>query len=225
MVEDLYFRQIQVGPMANFVYFIGSKSAGETLLVDPAWDIEGLVNLAKEDGMEITGALVTHTHQDHVGGHLFGNDIQGLSELLERCKARVYVHKAELDTLPVPASEAVPTDEHTKIEIGGITVECIHTPGHTPGSQCFKVGDSLVSGDTLFIGACGRADLPGSDPGQLYESLTQKLMKLEENTLVFPGHNYAEHATHSSIQTEKATNPYLRFPSKTAFLEAMGFAL
>ena len=209
--------------MANFVYMIGSKSSREVALVDPAWDIAGLVNLAEEDGMEVTSVLVTHTHQDHVGGHLFGHDIEGLSELLEKCKAKVYVHKSELDTLPIPKSEAVPTDEHTRLDIGGVGVEFIHTPGHTPGSQCFKVGDNLVSGDTLFIGACGRADLPGSDPGQLYESLTQKLMKLEEQTLVFPGHNYAEHATHSSIETEKATNPYLRFPSKSAFLAAMGF--
>jgi len=209
--------------MANFVYMIGSKSSREVALVDPAWDIAGLVNLAEEDGMEVTSVLVTHTHQDHVGGHLFGHDIEGLSELLEKCKAKVYVHKSELDTLPIPKSEAVPTDEHTRLDIGGVGVEFIHTPGHTPGSQCFKVGDNLVSGDTLFIGACGRADLPGSDPGQLYESLTQKLMKLEEQTLVFPGHNYAEHANHSSIETEKATNPYLRFPSKSAFLAAMGY--
>ena len=209
--------------MANFVYMIGSRSTREVALVDPAWDIAGLVNLAAEDGMEVTAALVTHTHQDHVGGHLFGHDIEGLAELLEKCKARVYVHKSELDTLPIPKSETVPTDEHTRLEIGEVSVEFIHTPGHTPGSQCFKVGDNLVSGDTLFIGACGRADLPGSDPGQLYESLTGKLMKLEEKTLVFPGHNYAEHATHSSIETEKATNPYLRFPSKSAFLAAMGY--
>ena len=209
--------------MANFVYMIGSKSTREVALVDPAWDIDGLLNLAAEDGMEVTAALVTHTHQDHVGGHLFGHDIEGVAELLERSKARVYVHKSELETLPVPPSEAVATDEHTRLELGGVVIEFIHTPGHTPGSQCFKVNNNLVSGDTLFIGACGRVDLPGGSPDQLYESLTQKLMKLDEKTLVYPGHNYAEHATHSSIETEKATNPYMRFPSKSAFLAAMGF--
>ena len=223
MVDDLYFRQVQAGPMANFVYLIGSKSTREVALVDPAWAVEDMIKLAHEDEMEVTAALITHTHQDHVGGHLFGHDIEGVAELLEHCKAKVYVHKAEIDKLPIPASEAVATDEHTRLELGGVTVEFIHTPGHTPGSQCFKIGNNLVSGDTLFIGACGRADLPGSDPGQLYESLTQKLMKLDEQTLVFPGHNYAEHATHSSIEAEKATNPYLRFPSKSAFLAAMGF--
>lgn len=224
MLDDLYFRQVQAGPMANFVYLIGSKSARETVIVDPAWDIDKLIKIAEQDEMTITGALVTHTHPDHVGGDLMGQQIEGVAALLERCPVRVYVHKTEVGGATVPESEVVKTDEHTTLEIGGIKIEFIHTPGHTPGSQCFKVGDRLVSGDTLFIGGCGRVDLPGSNPEELYFSLTQKLMTLEEATLVFPGHNYAEHATFSSIETEKATNPYLRFPSKSAFLAAMGFS-
>jgi glyoxylase-like metal-dependent hydrolase (beta-lactamase superfamily II) len=221
--DDLYFRQIEMGPMANFVYLIGSRSAREAVVVDPAWSVKQVLDIAAADGMRVTAALVSHFHPDHVGGNFMGQHIEGLVEFLELCKGRIHVHKAEAGALPVPESETSPTDEHSRIEVGGIVIECIHTPGHTPGSQCFRVLDRVVSGDTLFIGSCGRTDLPGSDPGELYESLTQKLMKLEENTLVYPGHNYSEEGTFSSIGKEKAHNPMVRFPSKAAFLAAMGY--
>ncbi|MDH4246666.1 MAG: MBL fold metallo-hydrolase [Deltaproteobacteria bacterium] len=220
---ELYFRQIGVGPMANFVYLIGSTVTREAVLVDPAWDVEALLDVAAQDDMRVVGALVTHTHPDHVGGVFRETRIEGVADLLERRKVKVYVHKAEAEFLPGLGSELVKTDEHTRLELGRVAVEFIHTPGHTPGSQCFRVHDRLVSGDTLFIGACGRADLPGSNPGDLYHSLTQKLMRLEEDLLVFPGHDYAEEATHSTIGQEKSGNPYCRFPSKSAFLAAMGF--
>ena len=222
-MDDLYFRQLLVGPMANFVYLIGSNTTKEAVVVDPAWGVQEIIDTVAEDGMRVTGALVTHTHFDHVGGKFQGHHIPGLAEFLELAKGKIYVHKAELERLPVPPSEAVPTDAQFTLEVGDVLIEFIHTPGHTPGSQCFRVRDRVVSGDTLFIGSCGRTDLPGSDPGAMYESLTQKLAKLDEATLVFPGHNYAQHATHSSIGLEKARNPMLRFPSKSAFLSAMGY--
>ena len=222
-MDDLYFRQVLAGPMANFVYLIGSHSTREAGLVDPAWDVQALLRLAQEDEMTVTGALVSHTHADHVGGKMMGHHIEGVEELLEHCKARIYVHKTEADRLSIPPSEVVKTDEHTVLELGQVRIEFIHTPGHTPGSQCFRLSDRVVSGDTLFIGSCGRTDLPGSNPEDMYLSLTQKLMKLDDATLVFPGHNYAEHATHSDIATEKARNPFFRFPDKQSFLRAMGY--
>jgi hydroxyacylglutathione hydrolase len=222
-MDGLYFRQLLAGPMANFVYLIGSEASRECVVVDPAWGVREILDVAAQDGMKVVGALVTHTHFDHVGGKFQGHAIPGLDEFLAEAKARIYVHKAELERLPVPASEATPTDGQFTLNLGDVTIEFIHTPGHTPGSQCFKVRDRVVSGDTLFIGSCGRTDLPGSDPAAMYESLTQKLGKLDEQTLVFPGHNYAEHATQSSIALEKAHNPMLRFPTKSAFLAAMGY--
>ncbi|HKI97194.1 MAG TPA: MBL fold metallo-hydrolase [bacterium] len=222
-MDELYFRQIQIGPMANFAYLIGSTTTREAVLVDPAWDVQALLRVAAEDEMTVVGALVSHTHADHVGGHLMGHQIEGVVELLEHCKARLYVHKAEAEHLELPAGELVKTDEHTRLELGGVRIDFIHTPGHTPGSQCFKLSDRVVSGDTLFIGSCGRTDLPGSNPEDMYTSLTQKLMKLDDATLVFPGHNYAEHATQTDIATEKARNPFFRFPDKETFLRAMGY--
>ena len=221
--DDLYFRQVPIGPMANFAYLVGSHSTREALVVDPAWDVAALLRVAGEDGMTVTGALVSHTHPDHVGGALMGHRIEGVAELLEHCKARVYVHKAEAEHFAIPGSELEKTDGHTEIAVGAVTIQCIHTPGHTPGSQCFKLADRVISGDTLFIGSCGRTDLPGSDPEQMYESLTQKLMKLDDAIRVYPGHNYAEHATHTDIGTEKARNPFFRFPDKQTFLRAMGY--
>jgi glyoxylase-like metal-dependent hydrolase (beta-lactamase superfamily II) len=116
----------------------------------------------------------------------------------------------------------IKTESGDKINVGGIEIQLLHTPGHTPGSQCFLVDNRIVSGDTLFIGACGRVDLPGSNPEQMYYSLTQKLMALPDDTVLFPGHNYADRPT-STISEEKKTNPYLRFSSLKQFLAAMGY--
>jgi len=221
--DDLYFRQVLIGPMANFAYLVGSVSTREVVIVDPAWDVKGLVELAQKDDMTVVGALVSHTHPDHVGGEMMGHAIEGVAELLEIAKARIYVHKAEAERFHIPDGELVKTDAQSELTLGGVRIGFIHTPGHTPGSQCFKLSDRLISGDTLFIGGCGRVDLPGSNPEDMYESLTQKLMKLPDDTLVFPGHNYAEHATYTDVATEKRRNPYVRFPDKATFLRAMGY--
>ena len=220
--EGLYFRQLLCGQMANFVYLIGCRRTREAVIVDPAWEISTLLEVARQDDYQIKAMLITHWHPDHAGGNLFGQNIPGAAEMLEHVQAKVYIHKSEVERIAVPRSEIVPTDAHTTLEIGDLRIACIHTPGHTPGSQCFQVHDRVVSGDTLFIGSCGRTDLPDSNPADLYSSL-QKLMKLEEETLVFPGHNYAEHATHTTMGTEKRRNPFCRFGSKTEFLNAMGY--
>jgi hydroxyacylglutathione hydrolase len=220
MNETLYLKQMELGPMQNFVYLIGDPETRDCIVVDPAWDIEQILNTLAEDGMRLTGVLVTHTHQDHVGGHLFGFDIPGIEELLESVPAKVYVHKAEREFLHGFGSDLVKVDGGDTVEVGRIAVTFIHTPGHTPGSQCFLVDGRLVSGDTLFIRSCGRTDLPGSDPKEMYTSLTQRLGALPDDTVVFPGHNYGGIST--TIGDEKRQNPMMRFPSMNDFLRAMG---
>src|SRR5438034_1449274 len=190
----IYLKQMELGPMQNFVYLVGDPVARRCVVVDPAWEIDTIVDTAAADDMTIIGALVTHTHQDHVGGSLASwgmpGRIAGVEELLARVKAKVYVHKAEREFLPGLGSDLVKVDNHDTLRIGRFTLTFLHTPGHTPGSQCFLVDDRLVSGDTLFIGSCGRTDLPGSDPAEMYYSLTQRLGALPDGTLLFPGHNY-----------------------------------
>jgi glyoxylase-like metal-dependent hydrolase (beta-lactamase superfamily II) len=192
-------------------------------VIDAAWDIDEILRIAAQDEMEITHALVTHTHPDHVGGGFAGMEIAGVTELLEKCKAKVVVHKAEAEFIKgLSSSDMIKTDNGDKVDVGGVEVQLMHTPGHTPGSQCFLVENRVVSGDTLFIDACGRVDFPGGNPEQMYYSLTQKLMTLPDDMILFPGHNYAP-LKHATLGEQKKSNPYLKFSSLKQFLGAMGY--
>ena len=228
--NELYFQQIAVGQMANFAYLVGSHSSREALLVDPAWDVESLVARAERDGMKIVGSLATHYHQDHVGGSIFGMNIEGVDRLLARQPMPLYVneHEAEGTKRITGASESDLSRKRggDAIELGGIRVRFLHTPGHTPGSQCFLVEEPgqpgrLVSGDTLFLGSCGRVDLPGSNPEAMYRSLNETLKRLPDETLLYPGHHYSAEPF-DTIGHEKRTNPFLRMASLDQFLRFMG---
>ena len=222
MNNHLYFKQLEIGPMQNYVYLIGSSETRKVAVVDAAWEIDTILKIAKQDEMEITHAFVTHTHPDHVGGGFAGMEIDGVTELLEKCKAKVVVHKAEAEFIKgLSSSDMIKSDNGDKIDIGGVEIQLMHTPGHTPGSQCFLVDGRVISGDTMFIDACGRVDFPGGNPEQMYNSLTQKLMALPDETILFPGHNYAT-LPHATLGEQKKTNPYLRFASLKQFLAAMG---
>lgn len=218
-MDGLYLKQMELGPMQNFVYLVGDREAGECVVVDPAWEIDTIVRTVEADEMRIIGALVTHTHPDHVGGHLFGMDIPGAEDLLERVPAKVYLHKAEREFLRGFGSDLTKVEAGTELAVGRLTITFIHTPGHTPGSQCFLVDGRLISGDTLFIGACGRTDLPGGDPTEMHRSLTQRLARLPDDTVLLPGHNYG--GPESTIGDEKRQNPFMRF-GLGDFLRAMG---
>lgn len=202
---ELYFRQLLSGrdfavddpiarQMVNFVYAIGDRATGEAVLVDPAYAVNDLVDVVEADAMRVTGVLATHYHPDHVGGSMMGYTIEGVATLLERCQCAVHVQHDEAPwvqrTTGVSATELVQHDAGDIVTVGGIEIRLIHTPGHTPGSQCFLVDGRLVSGDTLFLEGCGRTDLPGSNPEQMYESL-QVLAALPDDTIVYPGHMYS----------------------------------
>jgi hydroxyacylglutathione hydrolase len=218
--DTLYLKQMELGPMQNFVYLIGDPETRDCVVVDPAWEIEAIVEQVQADDMQLRSVLVTHTHQDHVGGHLFGHDIPGVEDLLTRVPAKVYVHAAEREFLRGFGSDLVKVQAGDTLVVGRRTITFVHTPGHTPGSQCFLVDGRLISGDTLFIRSCGRTDLPGSDPEEMYTSLTRRLGALPDDTVVFPGHNYG--GTVTTIGDEKRQNPMMRFPSMTDFLRVMG---
>jgi glyoxylase-like metal-dependent hydrolase (beta-lactamase superfamily II) len=209
--------------MQNFTYVIGDTDTREALVVDAAWNIPGLLDVVERDGFTITKALVTHYHQDHLGGDFAGQHIQGVVELLERIKAKVYINKEEAPFLSrlvgLSATDLVQVDGGDTTSVGNIDVTFIHTPGHTPGSQCFLVANRLVAGDTLFINSCGRIDLPGSSPEDMYYSL-QKLAALPDATVLYPGHNYAE-KPFATIEEQKRHNMFLRFKNLHDFLEVM----
>lgn len=205
MSDSLYFRQLQsgvdfavgdplAGQMANFIYLVGDRRSGECLVVDPAYAVDELVAVAADDGMTIAGVLATHYHPDHVGGSMMGYRIEGISRLLDIVDVPIHVNRHELPwverTTGVSSAHLVSHDGGDTITVGDVRVTFVHTPGHTPGSQCFLVEGCLVSGDTLFLDGCGRTDLPGSDAAQMFESLSA-LNRLPESTVIFPGHRYS----------------------------------
>ena len=227
MRHPIYFKQLEIGPMQNFVYLLGDPTTHEAAVVDAAWDVDTIVRTAEADGYRITKDLVTHFHPDHLGGDLMGHSIRGAAELVAKVPAKIYIHKAELPFVHrltgLSQSDLVPVEGGDEVAIGNLKVKLLHTAGHTPGSQCFLVGDALVSGDTLFIGSCGRVDLPGSNPEDMYRSLTQVLAALPDETLLYPGHNYADRPR-STLGDEKQTNMMMRFRSLGDFLSVMGGA-
>jgi hydroxyacylglutathione hydrolase len=222
---SLYLKQIELGPMQNFVYLLADPHTREAVAIDPAWEIDRLLECIQADDLRLTAVLITHFHPDHLGGNLFGRHIQGAAELLERnLPIKVYLHKSEAEfagrIAGLSSSDIVRTDGTEDVSVGSLRIRVLHTPGHTPGSQCFLVNGSLISGDTLFIGSCGRVDLPGSDASQMHESLV-KLRSLPDDTVLYPGHNYADRLT-STIAEEKRRNLYMRFDRLEDFLSLMG---
>jgi hydroxyacylglutathione hydrolase len=223
----LYLRQAQIGPMANYVYILGDPVSRKAAVVDPAWDTKAICDFVEKEGYEVDKILITHYHQDHLGGQMMGQSIEGSAEMLKRVKAKVYVNKHEAEGTKRVAglsdSDLIKVDAGDVFKVGDIEVRFLHTPGHTPGSQCFLVAGNLIAGDTLFINSCGRVDLPGSDPEAMYYSLNQTLKSLDDSTVVYPGHAYSNESS-STIGKQKRTNMYLRFQTLDDFLDAMGYA-
>ena len=222
MGEGPFFRQLLAGrdfaagdqfavTMRNFVYVVGDAATREVVLVDPAYDVGGLLNWLAEADARLVGVLATHYHADHVGGDIFGEHIQGVSDLLELVEVPVHVQKEELpwvmDMTGTPSSTLVPHGDGDVVEVGAVSLRVLHTPGHTPGSQCFLVGDNLVSGDTLFLDGCGRTDLPGADPEEMYTSL-RRLAALPGRLTLWPGHHYSAAAS-APLEEVKRTNTVL----------------
>jgi hydroxyacylglutathione hydrolase len=228
MADDtnrLYLCQAQLGPMANFVYFIGDKETRKAAVIDPAWEVDKIIAFAEGEGYTLDKLLITHYHPDHLGGSMMGQNIQGAAEILNRLDVKVYVNKEEADgakrVTGMSDSDLVKVEAGDVINVGEIPVKFLHTPGHTPGSQCFLVEGNLISGDTLFVNSCGRVDLPGSDPAAMYHSLNHTLRNLDDATVVYPGHAYSSESR-STIADQKRHNMYMRFPTLDDFLDAMG---
>ena len=224
MTQPIWFKQLALGPMQNYVYLVGDPTTHQAAVVDAAWDIDAILDAAAAEGYTITHDLVTHFHPDHLGGDFMGHTVIGASDLIARVPAKVVIHKAEMPFVHritgLSDSDVTAVQGGDDLRVGNLAVKLLHTPGHTPGSQCFLIGNAVVSGDTLFIGSCGRVDLPGSNPEDMYRSLHDVLGALPDETLLYPGHNYADRPR-STIGDEKRTNMMMRFRNLKDFLSLM----
>ncbi len=224
MDSTLYFKQLLSGKdfavgnqiatqMVNFVYMIGDAESRKCLLVDPTYGIDDLLNIAQIDDLQITGVLLTHYHADHAGGNLFGSQIEGSKELLEKLSIPIHCNKDEvpwlLKTSGLNSDDLESHESGDTVSVGNVEIKLIGTPGHTPGSQCFLVNSQLIAGDTLFLDGCGRTDLPGSDPELMYDSLINKLNKLNNDIMVYPGHFYSKDPF-DNLGNVKSYNPVLK---------------
>lgn len=233
--DQLYFRQLLSGrdfaqgdgiaaQMRNFAYLIGDRQTGDCVVVDPAYAAGDLVDTLEADGMHLSGVLVTHHHPDHVGGSMMGFELKGLSELLERVSVPVHVNSHEASYVSritgIPLSDLTAHEHGDKVAVGDIDIELLHTPGHTPGSQCFLLDGRLIAGDTLFLEGCGRTDFPGGDSDEIFRSL-QKLAQLSGNPTVFPGHWYSAEPS-ASLSEVKRSNYVYRVTNLEQWLTLMG---
>jgi glyoxylase-like metal-dependent hydrolase (beta-lactamase superfamily II) len=235
--DRLYFRQLLSGrdfaaddviarQMLNFAYLIGDGETGDAMVVDPAYAAGDLVDAVEADGMRLSGVLVTHHHPDHVGGSMMGFELKGLAELLERVSVPVHVNTHEAPWVSrvtgIPRSDLTAHEHGDKVSIGDVEIELLHTPGHTPGSQCFLLDGRLVAGDTLFLEGCGRTDFPGGSVDDMYRSLHQ-LADLPGDPTVYPGHWYSAEPS-AALSEVRRTNYVFRPTSLEQWRTLMGSA-
>ncbi|HEX3732302.1 MAG TPA: MBL fold metallo-hydrolase [Mycobacteriales bacterium] len=229
---SMYFRQLLSGQdfavgdpfatqMVNFAYLIGDTVTREAVVVDPAHAPRDLLDVLDADDMRLTGVLVTHHHADHVGGDLMGHSLSGLAELLTEVSVPVHANRHETEwvrrSAGVSTADLVSHDHDDVVQVGDIPIRLLHTPGHTPGSQCFLLDGKLLAGDTLFLQGCGRTDFPGGDPEAMYGSLRQ-LARLTGDPIVHPGHRYSDEP--SAPLSEVTENNFVFRPESAAQFRA-----
>ena len=201
----MIFKQVPVGTMQNFSYIIGDERTHTGAVVDPAWEVDKLLSLCRDNGITVSQVINTHSHHDHVEG----NDA-----VVKRTGAKVVTHQIS------PVRKDIAVKDGDSIEIGSLSVHVIHTPGHCLDHICLLVEGKVLTGDTLFVGECGRTDLSGGDPGAMYDSLFTKLLTLDDQIEVYPGHDYGPKPS-STIGHERETNYTLKPRTKQEFIRFM----
>ena len=200
----MIFRRFIIEGSRNIAYIIGNEKSGQAVVVDPSGAVPDIINFLQKENLKLKYIINTHAHSDHTAGN---------NELASQTGAEIMLHEvANIGDVKLKDGEIV--------EVDGIKIRVIHTPGHTPDSICLVVDGKILTGDTLFVGECGRTDLPGGDSGALYDSLFGKLIKLDDNLEVYPGHDYGEKPD-STLEYEKKHNYVLKPRSKEEFLRFM----
>lgn len=197
--------QIPVGSMQNFTYIIWDDNTKDAAVIDPSWDLEKVLKEADVRGLRIRYILNTHTHYDHCVGN---------EEIKKKTGAQTVGGKGARIKLDKTVEDG------ERIPLGKLEIRAIHTPGHSPDSTCYLFEGNLFTGDTLFVGECGRTDLAGGSSAELYESLFNKILKLDDNIRIYPGHDYGS-SPYSTIGFERRNNYVLKPRSKEEFVRFM----
>lgn len=192
---------MQLGPMENLVYLITDTASRQAAVVDPAWQVTKIIDYANNHDIRITDILLTHSHHDH---------INGVEEVLDASDAELHLLKSEADFWQADLSRPSLHYGGDTITLGKTSISVLHTPGHTPGSACYMLDGDIITGDTLFVFGCGRCDLQGGDPEQMFSTLKKIKHELNKDMLILPGHHYAD-ATTSTLSEQIAGNPFLHF--------------
>lgn len=201
---------LELGPMENFIYVIEDHASKRAAIVDPAWEVSDILQLTKQHGLNVTDILLTHCHHDH---------INGVEEVLNQHDAQIHLMKAENDFWTPGFIKPSLLHGGDIIQLGKTTIEALHTPGHSKGSACYKIGNQLITGDTMFVFGCGHCRLGGSDPEILFQSLEKLKKEIARDTIILPGHNYTPIHPTSSMSEQIAGNPFLHFDNKHDFIK------
>jgi len=201
----MIFKQVPVGTFQNFSYVIGDEKAKVAAVVDPAWEVEKLLKICEELDLKVIYVVNTHSHHDHV---------EGDNAIAKRTGAKVVMHEKS------PLRKDIAVKDGDTINVGSVRFKVLHTPGHCPDHICLLVDGKVLTGDTLFVGECGRTDLAGGDSGDLYDSLTTKVLPLDDDIEVYPGHDYGNKPS-STIGHERNNNYTLKPRTKQEFIKFM----
>lgn len=199
---------LELGPMENFVYLIHDHQSKTAAIVDPAWDVDKMIDIAQSQGIQITDILLTHSHHDH---------INGIHSVLEKYDAQLHLLHDEAKFWGESLAKPSLHYGGDTISLGDSQIEILHTPGHTPGSACYRVDNDLITGDTMFVFGCGRCDLTGGDPNVMFDTLRKMKSDLPSETIIHPGHNYSPQHPTSTIGEQCDGNPFMHFSNKDDF--------
>ncbi len=199
---------MELGPMENFVYLIEDVASRRCAVVDPAWEVGQIVARASQHNLDITDILLTHSHHDHING------IEGL---LNQANAEVHLLKPEYEFWQHELDKPSLHHGGDELTLGETTIKILHTPGHTPGSACYQLGNEIITGDTLFVFGCGRCDLSGGNPEDMFVTLKNMKERLPQDMLIHPGHNYSVKET-CTLADQVDGNPFMHYDDTDAFV-------
>ena len=199
--QSYTIKTFDVGPMANLIYVITDNKTKESALIDPAWDMTEVYKYINSNSLILRKILLTHSHHDHVNA---------VDEILLSFDPEIHINKKEKSFWKKNYDNFIINYGGDSIYLGETEIKSLHTPGHTPGSTCYHVGNDLIAGDTLFVFGCGRCDLHGGNPEEMFITLKDIKTSLDPKTIILPGHNYSIKKT-STLKEEIDGNPFMNF--------------